>query len=124
MIRKERKREANVAEVVTLPVSFETGEQGAHKVYFPAPVTITKIRSQVSKAIAATDAGTITGANATGASTGGVITHDASDAFGVEEVATPTTNVNVDADSYYQLTSAKSTAGGKAVVTIEYKSRG
>lgn len=124
MIRKQYKREAGVEDVVSILVSFETGEIGAYRVYFPYPVTVNKIRSRVQKAMAATDDGTITGANATGASTGGVITHTASDAIGSEETATPTTNNDVDADSYYQLTTAKATAGGKANVTLEVTRRG
>ncbi|WP_091251746.1 hypothetical protein [Arthrobacter sp. ok909] len=100
--------------------SFESGEQAAVKVYFPFPVRITKIRGIVTKAIAATDVGTITGANATGASTGGVITAAISDALNTEYSVTPTTNNTVAAGSYYKLTSAKTTAGGKVHVTIEF----
>jgi hypothetical protein len=124
MIFKQRKPTAGVGGVVSVPVSFETGEQGAYRVHFPVAVTITSIVSRVQKALAATDSGTVTGANATGASTGGVATHAASAAIGNEQTATPTTNVNVDAGSYYQLTTAKSTAGGKAVVSLQYKTRG
>ena len=88
-------------------------------------VTITKINSYVTKAIAGSNNATITGANADGASSGGVVTHTASDAIGTvgDGPKAPTTNVNVAAGSYYQLTSAKSTAGGKALVTLEYKTR-
>jgi hypothetical protein len=107
-------------DIVTIPMSFETGEQTATKIYFPFAVTINKIRGIVMKAIAATDNGTITGANASGASTGGVITCTASDALNTEYSATPTTNNTVAAGSYYKLTSAKTTAGGKVLVTLEY----
>lgn len=110
--------------VITVPISFETGEIGASRVYFPFPVTITGIKGIVTKAIAASNNGTITGANADGASTSGVLTATASDVLGTEYTATPTTNVDVAADSYYQLTSAKSTAGGKVLVTLQYKTRG
>lgn len=119
---KKQRNDSGVKGIVPVPMSFETGELGAYRVYFPFKVQITAIKSGIVKAMADTDNGTITGANATGASTGGVITHDAEDAIGVREVATPTTNVTVEADSYYQLTSAKVTAGGKAIVTLEYKS--
>lgn len=124
MIRKGYKREAGNYGVVVVPVSFETGEIGAFRVHFPMPVTITKITSRVQKALADTDSGTITGANATGASSSGVTTHAASAAIGNEQSATPTTNVNVDAGSYYQLTTAKATAGGRAWVSLQYKTRG
>lgn len=101
-------------------VSFETGEQAAIKLYFPFAVEIKKIRAIATKAIAATDNGTITGANATGNSTGGVITFTASDAINTEKTASPTTNNKVGKDSFYKLTSAKTTAGGRALVTLEY----
>jgi len=106
--------------IVTVPLSFESGEQTATKIYFPFAVTINKIRSIVVKAIAATDDGTITGANSTGDSANGVITVAASSALDTEDSASPTTNNEVAADSYYKLTSAKSTAGGKVLVTLEY----
>ena len=78
--------------IVTIPMSFQTSEFTTTKIYFPIAVTITKIRSIVMLAIAGTDAGTITCANATGASTGGVVTVAASSALNVEDSATPTTN--------------------------------
>lgn len=118
--RKTKTQTAGERGVIAVPMSFESGEIGAYRVYFPFRVKITKILSGVVKAMADTNNGTITGANATGNSTGGVITHDASDAIGTRETATPTTNNIVAADSYYQLTSAKANAGGKAIVTLEY----
>lgn len=123
--RSFRGQPRNMKGIVTVRMSFETGEQGAVKVYFPFAVTITKIRSAVVKALADTDSGTITGANASGASTSGVLTHSASAAIGTtgNSPVTPTTNNTVAADSYYQLTSAKATAGGKVLVTLEYVTR-
>lgn len=102
-------------------LSFETGEQTATKVYFPFPVKILKIRGIVMKAIAATNNGTITGANADGNSSSGVITATASDPLNTEYSVSPTTNNSVGRDSYYKLTSAKSTAGGKILVSLEYE---
>jgi hypothetical protein len=102
-------------------MSFETGEQTTTRVYFPMKVTINKIRGIVMKALAATDAGTVKGGNSTGASTGGVLTMAASSALNYEPTAaTPTTNNVVLADGYYYLTTAKSTAGGKVLVSLEY----
>lgn len=101
-------------------MSFETGEQTATKLYFPFAVEIKKIRGIVMKATATTDNGTITGANATGNSTNGVITSVASAALNTEYSVSPTTNNRVGKDSYYKLTSAKTTAGGKILVTLEY----
>lgn len=107
-------------QVEVFDMSFETGEEGQYKFYFPNAITINKIRSQVVKALAATDAGTITCGNSVGASTGGVVTHAASAAIGDAQTATPTTNNTVAADSYYYFTSAKTTAGGKVKVSVEY----
>jgi len=105
--------------VVTVPMSFETGEQTTTRIYFNSKVTVDKIRGIVMKAIAGTDNGTITCGNSTGASTAGVITATASDALNVEYAVSPSTNNVVLADGYYYLTSAKSTAGGKVLVTLE-----
>ena len=101
--------------------SFETGEQTATKLYFPFAVRIVKIRGIVMKAIAASDNGTITGANSVGDSTSGVITATASDALNTEYSVTPTTNNKVAKDSFYKLTSAKTTDGGKVLVSIEWE---
>lgn len=106
--------------IITLPLSFETNEQTATKVYFPFKVTINKIRSIVMKALAGTDAGTITGANSTGNSNNGVVTVALSAALNEEDAASPDSNNVVLADGYYKLTSAKATAGGKVLVTLEY----
>jgi len=106
--------------IVTVPLSFETNEVGATKVYFPFAVTINKIRGTVNKVIEATDDGTIQGANSTGDSDSGLLTAASSDVVGVEYSASPTTNNTVVADSYYKLTSAKSTAGGRVISTLEF----
>jgi len=102
-----------------LPMSFETGEQTTTRIYFPYKVTINKIRTIVMKALGATDTGTVTCGNSTGASTGGVVTIAISEALNAEDVATPSTNNVVLADGYYYLTTAKSTAGGKILVSLE-----
>jgi len=108
-------------ETMVVPVSFETGEQTVSKIYFPFACTITKYRGQVSKSIAATDDGTVTAANSVGAMAGGVLTFAASATIDtVVTPAVPTTNTTVAKGSYLQLTVAKSTAGGKANVSIEY----
>jgi hypothetical protein len=106
--------------VSNFTMSFETGEQTTTRIYFPMKVTIDKIRGIVMKAIAATDNGTITCGNSTGASTAGVITATASDALNTEYSVSPSTNNVVLADGYYYLTSAKSTAGGRILVSLEW----
>ena len=104
----------------TVPMSFETDEQTTTKIYFPMKVTIDKIRGIVMKAIADTNNGTITCGNLTGASDNGVITAEASAALNTEYTVSPTTNNVVLADGYYYLTSAKTTPGGKVLVSLEW----
>ncbi len=108
-----------IKEIIVIPLSFESGEQTTTKIYFNHKVTVNKIRSIVVKALAGTDSGTITASNSTGAMTGGVCTHLASAALNDEKSATPTTNNVILADDYVQLVSAKTTAGGKVLVTLE-----
>jgi hypothetical protein len=119
-IKARQTENETLEEVMTFAMSFETNEQTATKLYFPYKVTINKIRSIVMKALGATDTGTITGANSTGNSTGGVVTIAISAALDEEDNASPTTNNVVAADGYYKLTTAKSTAGGKVLVSLEY----
>lgn len=108
--------------IVDLEVSFENGEQTTHTLYFPYKVKITKLRAFVTKALAGTDAGTITAKNNGGtAMTNGAISLAASSTVGTEGSATPTANNVIDVDEKLQLTVAKSTAGGKARVTVEYE---
>lgn len=106
--------------IMTVKFYFESGRQTATKIYFTYPVTITKIRTIVMKQLAATDAGTITGANSTGDSADGVVTIAASAPLNEEDYAEPSTNNEVAADNYYKLTSAKTTPGGVVLVTLEY----
>ena len=103
-----------------IPMSFETGEQMAFKVYFNHKVTIDKIRGIVTTAIAGTDDGTITAANGDGGMATGVLTATAGDPLTTEYFASPTTNNVIAQDGYVSLTSAKSTAGGKMLVTLEW----
>lgn len=106
-------------EIVVIPMSFETGEQTTTKIYFNHKVTVNKIRSIVVKALAGTNSGTITAANSSGDMASGVCTHAQSAALNDEQSASPTTNNVIAADGYVQLTSAKVTAGGKVLVTLE-----
>jgi hypothetical protein len=106
--------------ILSFNMSFETGEQTTTRIRFPMKVTINKIRTVVMKALAAVDVGTVTGSNSTGASANGVVTVAISEALNAEDVATPTTNNVVEADDFYSLTTAKTTAGGKVLVSLEY----
>ena len=103
-----------------IPMSFETGEQMALKVYFNHKVTIDKIRGIVTTAIAGTDDGTITAANGDGDMATGVLTATAGDPPATEYSAIPTTNNVIAQDGYVSLTSAKETVGGRMLVTLEW----
>lgn len=105
-----------------MSVSFETGEQDSRKIYFPSKVKIRKLRGHVIKAIAGSNAGTITPKNSAASTlTNGVITCAASDPLDTQYTATPTANQTIEADDYLQLVMAKSTAGGKVLVMVEYE---
>jgi len=111
-----------IKDIVTAPMSFEANLKTATRIYFPYRIKINRLRAIATKAIAATDNGTVQGANSTGDSTGGLLTFTASAAIDTEATAvTPTTNNYVEAGSYYKLTSAKATSGGSCLVTIEYE---
>src|ERR1051326_5046298 len=105
-----------------LMMSFESGEQATHRFYFNQKALITQLRAIVTKALAGTDAGTITPKNSAGsAMAGGTLTLAASSAIGTAAAATPTTNMVVQAGDYIDVVTAKSTAGGKAHVCIEWQ---
>lgn len=105
-----------------MTVSFETGEQDSRKIYMPAKAKIRKMRGVVVKAIADTDNGTITLKNSVGsAMANGAITATASDALNVAYSVSPTTNNTVSADDFFQIVMAKTTAGGKVHLTIEFE---
>lgn len=103
-----------------IPMSFETDEQMTLKVYFNHKVTINKIRGIVTTAIAGTDDGTITAANSDDDMATGVLTATAGDPLAKEYFAIPTTNNVIAQDGYVSLTSAKETAGGRMLVTLEW----
>lgn len=108
-------------EVLYVPVSFETGFQMTLKLFFPYAVTINKLRSIVTKALSGTDAGTITANNAASAAMAtGVLTIPLSSALGVATSASPTSNNSIAADANMELVIAKTTAGGEALVTVEF----
>ena len=110
----------------SVPVSFESGEQMTHKIYFTQSVKITGWRGQVTKALAATDAGTITLKDSSGnnITPNAAISIPASTAIAAEfNQGAPTTNAVVAAGDFIQLVVAKTTAGGKGNVYIEYEAQ-
>lgn len=115
------KLETNLqTEVITVPVSFETGEQCNNRVKIPYDCTVNEVYAVVTKAISGTDDATITAKDGSGTTmTDGVITYTASDPLETAETATPTANNSVSAGDIIYLTTAKTTAGGKALVSVK-----
>lgn len=108
----------------TLEVSFEANEVMASKVYWTQSVRITGWRGQVTKALAATDAGTITLKDSAGnnITPNAALSIPASTAIAAEfNQGAPNTNNVVAAGDFIQVVTAKTTPGGKARVFIEYE---
>ena len=111
----------------TVEVSFEANEQLASQVFFTQAVKITGWRGQVTKALAATDAGTIILKDSAGANItpNAVVTLAASTAIGtVFNQGAPTSANNlVAAGDFVQLVAAKTTPGGKVRIFLEYEAQ-
>jgi hypothetical protein len=108
--------QAAARQVDVVDVSFEAGETTTYKVQVPAATTITGFYASVTKALAATDSGTIQLIDASGA-TQATITFPASSTLTTESAQNPTP-FHVAAGSFYRLTWQKATAGGKARVCV------
>lgn len=108
-------------DVITLQVSFETGEQTTHKVRVPYECLVKHISTQVTKAIAGSTNATITLKNNGGTSMeNGVVTITAASALGTLDSATPTKHNSIPRNGYIQLTAIKpTTAGGRVRAEIE-----
>jgi hypothetical protein len=106
-----------VKEVIgPFPASFETAEQGTSKTPVNHDVNLTFVHAIVTKALAGTDAGTITVKDA-GDNTLATLSFPASSAIGTEKSAT-IANKRIRKSSFFQVTSAKTTVGGKVLVTL------
>jgi hypothetical protein len=113
-----------ISEVITLMVSFEAagGTQasvGDFKIKMPYAGTVTEIYAYATKAIAATDNGTIVPKNNGGTTmTDGTVTFTASDARGTAYTTTPSANNTFAAGDLLTFTTAKATAGGIVQLSI------
>jgi len=107
-------------EVVTVPVSFETDGLGDHKIEMPYSGSVTKISHVISELIEATNNGTVTSKDnasavmSTATLTGGSVT-------GVIFTSSPTTNNTFSAGDVLTFTTAKSTAGGRALLSVKIR---
>ncbi len=106
---------------IMFETSVETGFPTTHTIYFPFPVTITQMRTFVTKALAATDNATFQLKNNAGTNmTDGLITLVASTALANEANCQPSANNTIAAGEKAQLVVAKTTAGGAVRVFLEY----
>ena len=99
-----------------LEVSFEAGDTTTLKLYCQQACQITGFEAQVTKTLAGTDAGTIQLIDNTGA-TQATITFPAGATQTTEGIQNPAA-FNIPANSFYRITWAKTTAGGKATVQV------
>lgn len=113
-------------ESMQLLVSFEAAggvvqSVGDFKVTMPFAGTVTSIYAYATKAISATDNGTIVPKNNAGTTmTAGTVTFTASDARGTAYTTTPSANNTFIAGDVLTFTTAKTTAGGWVLLTITY----
>ncbi len=107
-------------EVITIPVSFESGELTSYKFKMPYPGSITNIYAECVKAIANTDAATITPKNNAGTTMTVTtpISFAASDPLTTAYTSAITGNNTFIAGDIITLLTAKVTAGGKALVSL------
>jgi len=104
-------------EVIPVPVSYETSEVGTFKLPpLPYRSRLVSARHSVTKALAATNAGTAVVKK--GGTTIATVTVDASAAIGDEDAAPSVTEVIVDSDEQYTVTTAKGNAGGKGMLFL------
>lgn len=105
---------------VYLPVSFETGELGVFPIKTDFGGTVVSVYAYATKAIAATDNGTIVLKNNAGTTmTDGTITYLASDARGTAYTVAPSANNVFAVEQTLTVTTAKATAGGKVLLAIK-----
>ncbi|MES3018138.1 MAG: hypothetical protein V4721_10175 [Bacteroidota bacterium] len=108
-------------ELVTVAFSFETGEVGAIKFKMPYPGSLVNVYAIATKAIAATDSGTVVlkdNAGTTMTVTTPIV-FAASDAFGTAYDSAVTANNTFVADDLITVLTAKTTAGGKGLLSLE-----
>lgn len=115
-----------VFQTIIVPLSFETGEIGALRVRFTKAVQVMQISGMVVKALAGTDAGTIVISSEGGVITTNTLTYPLSSALGVEategNIVPSGANATIAINSFFDFTTAKTTAGGKVAVSMVVKS--
>jgi len=105
-------------EIVTVPVSFTTGAIGNHKIEMPYAGTVTKIDAVVSTLIEATNDATIT-AKDDSAAVMATLTLTGGSSIGTTFTNSPSTNNAFVAGDVLTFTTAKTTVGGTALISLK-----
>jgi len=112
-------------EVIYFPVSFETAEQGTIYIKFGYNCDVIEYFGSVTKALSATDSGTVILADDSGTTlTGSTMTFSASSIIGtnVNVVSgTITSNFSFTTAQTMRITTSKFTVGGKVMLSIRIK---
>jgi hypothetical protein len=108
-------------ELLVVPVSFESGEQGAYKIKMQYSGSFLDVYAEAVKAIAGTDTATIILKNNAGTTMTVTtpIVFAISDAFGTAYDSAITGNNTFVAGDIITVNTAKTTPGGKALVTLK-----
>lgn len=107
-------------DLIPLETSFESNEIGDYKIRLPFKGQVNQLDAYVTKAIEASDEATITPKdNSNTTMTGGSITLTAGSSIGTGFSSTPTGNNTFGPGDILTFTTEKSTAGGKATLSIE-----
>lgn len=110
--------------VLTREISFETGEQGLYRILLPGKCKLLTPVVRVTRALAATDDGTIELQNAAGTTmtgTAGTITIPAATAFGSQYSGSITGNNTFASLEQIRIVTAKTTAGGKCSIDLLFE---
>lgn len=103
--------------VIHVPVSFETGELGEIPLpKLPYRVKLKRVDHVVTKALAATNAGTVTVKK--GSTTLSTVTVAASAAIATENADANPTGTPFETSDQIRIATAKSTAGGKGLLAL------
>lgn len=107
-------------EVITFPCSFETSEVGTTTFIVPFACSFTAVRAVASKTIAGTDAGTVVLKDNAGTTMTVTtpISFAASDALGTAYSSAITANNVFTAGQICTITTAKTTVGGRVILSI------
>lgn len=117
---EELSTEANT-QVLIIECSFESGEQANNSVVIPIKGTLNRINYEVIKALAATDAGTITPQiNGVAVTLSAPISIAASTPINTQGNVNCTALNTFVADDVLRFVAAKTTAGGKVRITVKY----